>query len=131
MGPTPTHYLPKGERCETSVEHGLPLWAEPNGGYCSRQPSCSPTWGSRLLGARDVGLWVSEPKPLGKTFFGGNPSSDMTYIPTYLGSTLQWKKKANKFWLDYFVFENSFPFIKHGTLLVSKKKSLPCPSWRA
>ena len=37
MGPNPTYHLPKGERCETLVEHGLRLWAEPDGGYCSRR----------------------------------------------------------------------------------------------
>ena len=36
MGPTPLDHPPKGEVCETLVEHGLPLWAEPNGGYRSR-----------------------------------------------------------------------------------------------
>ena len=41
MGPTPTYHPPKGEECETTVEHGLPLWAEPAGGYCSRRPSPS------------------------------------------------------------------------------------------
>ena len=43
MGPTPMYHPPKGEGCETLVEHGLPLWAEPNRGYCSRRPSPSPT----------------------------------------------------------------------------------------
>ena len=35
MGPTPTYHPPKREGCEISVEHGLPLWAEPNRGYRS------------------------------------------------------------------------------------------------
>ena len=26
MGTTPMYYSPKGDKCETSVEHGLPLW---------------------------------------------------------------------------------------------------------
>ena len=82
MGPTPTAHPPKGEECETSSKHGLALWAEPNGGYCPQRPSPSPTWGSRLVGARDVGLWVGEPKPLGKTPFGNNPSHDIIYLPT-------------------------------------------------
>ena len=84
MGPTPTYHPPEGEGCETSVEHGLPSWAEPDGGYCVRRPSTSPTLGSPSLGARDVGPWVDEQKPLGKTPYGGNPSPDMTYLPTYL-----------------------------------------------
>ena len=46
---------PQGEGSETSVEHGLPLWGEPDGGYCSRRPSPSPTWGSHLPGARELG----------------------------------------------------------------------------
>ena len=29
MGASPRYHLPKREECETSVEHGLPLWAEP------------------------------------------------------------------------------------------------------
>ena len=36
MGPTPTYHPPKGQEYETTVEHGLHLWAEPAGGYCSR-----------------------------------------------------------------------------------------------
>ena len=28
MGPSPTYQLPEGEESETSVEHGLSLWAE-------------------------------------------------------------------------------------------------------
>ena len=35
-GPSPTYRPPEGEECETSVEHVLPLWAEPAVGYCSR-----------------------------------------------------------------------------------------------
>ena len=38
-----------------------------SGEYCSRRPSPSPTWGSRFVGAPEVGPWVSEQKPLGKT----------------------------------------------------------------
>ena len=74
MRPTSTYHPPQGEECEPSVEHRLPLWAEPNGGYCSHRPSPSPTWESPFFGARDVGRWVGEPKPLAKTTFGGNPS---------------------------------------------------------
>ena len=29
MGPSATYHLPEGEGFETSVEHGLCLWAEP------------------------------------------------------------------------------------------------------
>ena len=79
MGPSPTYHLPEGEECETSVEHGLPLWAEPGVGYYSRRLLPSPMWGSRFVGAREVGPWVAEQKPL-----GGNPSPEMTYLPTYL-----------------------------------------------
>ena len=35
--------------CETSVEYGLPLWAEPAVGYCTRRPCPSPMWGSRFV----------------------------------------------------------------------------------
>ena len=31
----------------------------------------------------EVGPWVGEQKPLGKTPLGGNPSPNMTYLPTY------------------------------------------------
>ena len=83
MGPSPTYHPPEGEECETSVEHGLPLWAEPAVGYCSLPPRPSPILGSRFVGARAVGLWVGEQKPLGKTPLGGNPSPEMTYLPTF------------------------------------------------
>ena len=82
MGPSPTYHPPKGEECETLVEHGLPLWAESAVGYCSRRPRPSPVWGSRFVGARAVGPWVREQKPLGKTPLRGNPSPEMTYLPT-------------------------------------------------
>ena len=82
MGPSPTYHPPEGEECETSVEHGLPLWAEPAVGYCSRRPRPSPMWGSRFVGARAVGPWVGEQKPLGKSPLRGNPSSESTYLPT-------------------------------------------------
>ena len=80
MGPSPTYYPPEAEECETSVEHGLPLWAEPAAGYCSRRPRLSRMWGSRFVGACAVALWVGEQKPLGKTPLRGNPES--TYLPT-------------------------------------------------
>ena len=82
MGPSATYHLPEGEECETSVEHGLPLWAEPAVGYCSRQPRPSLMRGSRFVGAREVGPWPGEQKPLGKTPVGGDPSPKMTYLPT-------------------------------------------------
>ena len=50
MGPSPTYHLPEGGESETSVEHGLPLWAEHAVGYCSRQPRPSPMWGTALWG---------------------------------------------------------------------------------
>ena len=84
MGPSPTYHPPEGEECETSVEHGLPLWAEPAVGYCSRRPRPSPMWGSRFVGAREVGPWVGEQKPLGKSPVRGNPSPESTYLPTYV-----------------------------------------------
>ena len=81
MGPSPTYHPPEGEECETSVEHGLPLWAEPAVGYCSRRPRPSPLWGSRFVGAHAVGPWVGEQKPLGKSPLRGNPSPESTYLP--------------------------------------------------
>ena len=84
MGPSPTHHPPEGEDSETSVEHGLPLWAATVVGCCSRQPRPSPMWGSLFLGARAVGPWVGEQKLLGKTPQRGNPSPQSTYLPTYL-----------------------------------------------
>ena len=83
MGPSRAYHTPEGEECQTSVEHGSPLWAEPAVGYCSRRPHPSPMWGSRFVGARAVGPWVAEQKPLGKTTLRGNPSSEMTYLPTF------------------------------------------------
>ena len=84
MGPSPTYHPPEGEECETSVKHGLPLWAEPAVGCCSRRPRPSPMWGSRFVGARAVGPWVVEQKPLGKTPQQGNPSPESTYLPTFM-----------------------------------------------
>ena len=83
MGPSPTYHPLEGEECKTSVEHGLPLWAEPAVGYCSRRPRPSPMWGSRFVGAREVGPCVGEQKPLGKSPLRGNPSPESTYLPTY------------------------------------------------
>ena len=82
MGASATYHPPEGEECETSVEHGVPLWAEPALGYCSRRPRPSPMWGTRFVGAREVGLLVGKQKPLGKTPLRGNPSPEMTYLPT-------------------------------------------------
>ena len=76
MGPSPTYHPPEGEERDTSVEHGLPLWAEPAVGYCSRRPRTSPMWGSRFMGARAVGPC------LGKTPLRGNPSREKTYLRT-------------------------------------------------
>ena len=82
MGPSPTYHPPEREGCEPLVEHGLPLWAEPAVGYCSRRPRPSPMRGSRFVGARAVGPRVGEQKPLGKTPVGGNFGPEMTYLPT-------------------------------------------------
>ena len=82
MGPSAKCHPPEGEECKTSVEHRLPVWAEPAVGYYSRQPRPSPMWGSRFVGARAVGLWVGEQKFLGKTPRRGNPSPQSTYLPT-------------------------------------------------
>ena len=82
MGPSPTCHPPRGEECETSVQHGLLLWKEPAVGYWSRQPRPSPMWGIRFVGARAVGPWVGEQNPFGKTPLRGNPSPEMTYLPT-------------------------------------------------
>ena len=82
MRPSPTYHPPEGEECKTSVEHGLPLWAEPAVGYCLRRPRPSPMWGSRFVGVRAVGLWVGEQRPLGKTRQRGNPSPESDYLPT-------------------------------------------------
>ena len=82
MGPSLTYHPPEGGEFETSVEHGVPLWAEPAVGYCLRRPRSSPMWGSRFVGARAVGPWVAERKPHGKTPKRGNLSLESTYLPT-------------------------------------------------
>ena len=74
MRPSLTYYPPKGEECKTSVESAV--------GYSSRQPRPSPIWASRFWGARAVGPWVGEQKPLGKTPLRGTPGPEMTYLPT-------------------------------------------------
>ena len=38
------------------------------------------------MGAREVVPWVGEQKPLGETPLGGNPSPEMTYLPTLYGA---------------------------------------------
>ena len=50
MGPSPIYHQPEGDKCETLVQHGLPLWAEPAVGYCSRRPRPSPVWCAALWG---------------------------------------------------------------------------------
>ena len=35
------------------------------------------------MGAREVGPWVGEQNPLGKSPLRGNPSPESTYLPTY------------------------------------------------
>ena len=90
MGPSPTCHPPEGEECETSVEHGLPLWAEPAVRYCSRRPRPSPMWGSRFVGARAVGPWMGEQKLRGKTPLGGNPCPEKTCLPTFFFFLLCW-----------------------------------------
>ena len=86
MGTSTTYHPPEGGECETSVEHGLPLWAEPAVGYCSRRPRRSPMWGSRFVGASAVGPWVGERKQLGKTPCGATPVLSRPTYPTS-GST--------------------------------------------
>ena len=82
MKPSPTYHPPKGEECETSVEHGLPLWAEPAVGYCSRRPRPSPMWGSHFVGAHAAGPSVGEQKPLVRPPCGAMPvPSRPTYLP--------------------------------------------------
>ena len=93
MGPSPTYHPPEGEECKTSVEHGLPLWGEPAVGYSSRRPRPSPMCGSRFVGARAVGPWVGEQKPLGKTSWRGNPSPESTYLPTSPVCIMKWLRQ--------------------------------------
>ena len=84
--PPPTCHPPEGGDCETLVEHGLPLWAEPAVGYCSRRPRPSPVWRSRYVGAPAVGpCWVSK-SPLVRPPSGATPVPDCpTYLPTCVG----------------------------------------------
>ena len=96
MGPSPKYHPPKGEEFETSVEHGLPLWAGPAVGYCSRRRRPSPMWGSRFVGAPAVGPLVGEQKPLCKTPLRGNPSPQRTYQPT---SAQVWHISGTKHWM--------------------------------
>ena len=56
-----------------------PLWGTARG-----DRALPPYGGAALWGARAVGPWVGEQKLLGKTPLGGNPSSEMTYLPTYV-----------------------------------------------
>ena len=54
MQPSATYHRPEGEECETSVEHGLPLWAVPAAGCLWRQRSPLPR-PLLFVGAREVG----------------------------------------------------------------------------
>ena len=66
------------------------LWS--NVGYLSGQNplegtargdhALPPCGGAAFYGARAVRPWVGEQKPLGKTPLGGNPSPEMSYLPT-------------------------------------------------
>ena len=122
-------YPPEGEECETSVQHGLPLWAEPAVGCCSRRPRPSPMWGSRFVGTRAVGPWVGEQKPLGKTPQWGNPSPESTYLPTsrisrnHISSSTSTNKKWGRQPMDklmrirakrknHTINANTFPFLE-------------------
>ena len=74
-GPSPTHHPPwvtslGRTRCRVllAVTALLPHLQEP------------------LCGARAVGLWVGEQKPLGKTPLRGIPSPESTYLPTSVGT---------------------------------------------
>ena len=55
MGPTPMNHPLKGDGCETLVQHGLPLLADPDDGYCSRRPCPSPSCRSCFVGALELG----------------------------------------------------------------------------
>ena len=48
MGPSPTYHPPEGEECETLVEHGLPLLAEPAVGYAGGDCVLPPCGGAAL-----------------------------------------------------------------------------------
>ena len=89
MGPSPTYHPPKGEECETLVEHGLPLWAELAVGCCSRRPRPSPMWESCFVGARVVEPWVSEQKPLGKTPLGVTIPEMTYYLPRMISRRVE------------------------------------------
>ena len=54
----------------------------------------SPMSWDRFVGARDIGPWVGEQKPLGKTPLRGNPSPVMTYLPTFPVSDAKNSHKA-------------------------------------
>ena len=84
MEPSPMYHPPEGEGCETSVENGLPLWAEPAVGCCSRRPSPFLMWGSGFVGAREVGPWVVSKSLLVSPLRGEPPSRNdpPTYLPT-------------------------------------------------
>ena len=70
MGPIPTYYLPKREESETmdylSGRNPLQGTARGNG-------SLVKTWESPFVSARDIGQWVGEQRPLGKTPPGAAP----------------------------------------------------------
>ena len=58
-----------------------PLWGTARG-----DRAFPPCGGAAFLGARAIGLWVGEQKPLGKTPLRGNPSPQSTYLPTSMGA---------------------------------------------
>ena len=50
------------------------------------------------MGARVVGMWVGEQKPLGKTPQRGNPSPESTYLPTLHPAKPDWWPATKRPW---------------------------------
>ena len=81
-------------------------------------------WGTRFVGAREVGLLVGKQKPLGKTPLRGRPSPEMTYLPTCTPRILAglcsacvrvpgWAS-ARQSWLGFVVCVSGFGFCFHA-----------------
>ena len=80
------------------------------------------------MGAREVGPWVGEQKPLGKSPLRGNPSPESTYLPTSpcaQQSAIIDKGAVNSFWRRSYQRPTSAGGGLHGAIVDECAVSTP------
>ena len=82
MGPSPTYNPPEADGCATSVQYGVPHWAEPAEGNCSWRLDPSPNRGRRFVGAHEIGPLVGAQKSAVRPLHGQRQSQHE--LPAYL-----------------------------------------------